>query len=102
LIFLFNGFNTIIHNIKYFSSPILVVTEPLLYTVVAHTAREKWQQIGFFCSLCEELAKTPHRAQTSNKLVTEHWQECQVIPNTEATCINFYYPKRSLTLPPLQ
>lgn len=68
--------------------------------MVAHTARGKWQGIGFFCSLCEKLAKTQHRSQTSDKLVTEHWQEPRVIPNTEAMCINFYFPKRALILPP--
>ena len=78
------------------SSPILVATEPLLYTMVAHTARGKWQGIGFFYSLCEKLANISHRSQTSDKLVTEHWQEPWVIPNTEATCINVYFPKRAL------
>jgi hypothetical protein len=70
--------------------------------MAAHTARGKWQGIGFFCSLCEKLANTPHRSQTSDKLVTEHWQEQepQVIPNTEATCINFYFPKTALILSP--
>jgi uncharacterized protein YjaG (DUF416 family) len=40
--------------------------------MVAHTAMEKWQEIGFFCSLCEKLANTPRMSQTSDKLVTEH------------------------------
>jgi len=67
--------------------------------MVAHTARGKWQEIWFFCSLCEKFANTPHRSQTSDKLVTEHWQEPRVIPNTEAMCINFYFHKRALILP---
>jgi hypothetical protein len=67
--------------------------------MVDHTARGKWQEIGLFCSLCEKFANTPHSSQTSHKLVTEHWQEPQVIPNTKAMCINFYFPKRALILP---